>query len=337
MGPFIPKLAFIQEAALAYPLGRELMNRLKAEDVEVSVYEKKIPLSTQKTFAERFFLSKRTMVVLVWKRRDFQTCRPSAHYQLPLVSGCPGLCEYCYLNTNLGRTPYVKVYVNVEDILDRAREYVDERSPATTVFEGSATSDPVAVEAWTGSLRRAIRFFAALDNARFRFVTKYTDIGGLLGIPHKGKTEVRFSINCNYALEKFETGTPRLQNRLKAAQEIARAGYPLGFLVGPIFVFEEWREEYTKLLHVVRDYVPDDIGVTFELITHRFTARSKKVIEQVYPDTQVPLDEEERRFKHGQFGYGKYVYPDNVMTEIREFFERQIGAILPHARILYIV
>ncbi|HHY32061.1 MAG TPA: spore photoproduct lyase, partial [Firmicutes bacterium] len=89
------------------------MSRLKAEDVEVSVYEKKIPLSTQKTFAERFFLSKRTMVVLVWKRRDFQTCRPSAHYQLPLVSGCPGLCEYCYLNTNLGRTPYVKVYVNV--------------------------------------------------------------------------------------------------------------------------------------------------------------------------------------------------------------------------------
>ncbi|MBC7083461.1 MAG: hypothetical protein H5T95_08225 [Firmicutes bacterium] len=43
------------------------------------------------------------------------------------------------------------------------------------------------------------------------------------------------------------------------------------------------------------------------------------------------------RFKHGQFGYGKYVYPDNVMDEIREFFERQSGAVLPHARILYIV
>jgi len=334
---FVPKLAFIQEAALAYPLGRELMSRLQAEDVEVSVYEKRIPISTKKTFRERFLLSKRTMVVLVWKRREFQTCRPSAHYQLPLVSGCPGLCQYCYLNTNLGRTPYVKVYVNVEDILGRAQDYVDERSPATTVFEGSATSDPVAVETWTGSLQRAIRFFAALDNARFRFVTKYTDIGGLLEISHKGKTEVRFSINCDYALERFETGTPRLQNRLRAAREIARAGYPLGFLVGPIFVFEGWQGEYTKLLHAVRDYVPDDIGVTIELITHRFTARSKKIIEQVYPDTQVPLDEEERRFKHGQFGYGKYVYPDNVMAEIGEFFGTQIGAVLPHASILYIV
>jgi len=66
-------------------------------------------------------------------------------------------------------------------------------------------------------------------------------------------------------------------------------------------------------------------------------SRIRKVIEQVYPGTQVPLDEEERRFKHGQFGYGKYVYPDNVMTEVREFFERQIGVVLPHARILCIV
>jgi spore photoproduct lyase len=241
------------------------------------------------------------------------------------------------LNTNLGRTPYVKVYVNVDEIMDRARDYVDERSPATTVFEGSATSDPVAVEAWTGSLRRAIEFFAGLDNARFRFVTKYTDVGGLLGLPHQGKTEVRFSVNCNYALEKFETGTPRLQHRLKAAREIAKAGYPLGFLVGPIFVFEGWQEEYANLLRTVRDHLPEDVQVTFELITHRFTARAKKIIKEVYPGTEVPLGEEERRFKYGQFGYGKYVYPDNVMDEIREFFESQIEAVLPHAEILYIV
>lgn len=97
MSSFVPKLAFIQEAALAYPLGRELMSRLQAEDVEVSVYEKRIPISTKKTFRERFLLSKRTMVVLIWKRREFQTCRPSAHYQLPLVSGCPGSCQCCYL------------------------------------------------------------------------------------------------------------------------------------------------------------------------------------------------------------------------------------------------
>jgi len=66
------------------------------------------------------------------------------------------MCQYCYLNTNLGRTPYVRIYVNVDEILDQAEGYVKARRPQDTVFEGSATSDPVAVEAWTGSLARAI-------------------------------------------------------------------------------------------------------------------------------------------------------------------------------------
>ncbi len=337
VSPFVPRFAFVQEAALAYPLGRRLAAALKARGAEVSIYAKRIPASSERAFREKFLASKRTMVVLVWKRREFQTCKPSAHYQLPLVSGCPGLCQYCYLNTNLGRAPFVKVYVNLEEILDRARGYIREREPESTVFEGSATSDPVAVEPWTGSLQEVVRFFAGLDKARFRFATKYTDIGGLLGMDHAGRTEARFSINCARVLARFERGTPNLQRRLDAARAIAAAGYPLGFLIGPIFVFQGWRKDYAELLRAVRESVPEGVAPTFELITHRFTARSKRIIEQVYPGTEVPLDVDEREFRFGQFGYGKYVYPRHVMDEIREFFETQIGEALPQGRILYLV
>ena len=65
---------------------------------------------------------------------------------------------------------------------EQAAEYVRVRAPETTVFEGAATSDPVAVEAWTGSLARAIGFFARLENAAFRFATSYTDVDGLLDV-----------------------------------------------------------------------------------------------------------------------------------------------------------
>ena len=37
---------------------------------------------------------KQTLVVGVKKSLKFQSCKPSAHYQLPLVSGCMGQCEY---------------------------------------------------------------------------------------------------------------------------------------------------------------------------------------------------------------------------------------------------
>ncbi len=54
----------------------------------------------------------------------FQSCKPSAHWQLPLLSGCVGNCQYCYLNTNLGDKPYVKINVNVEDILNQAQKNI---------------------------------------------------------------------------------------------------------------------------------------------------------------------------------------------------------------------
>src|SRR5690606_13926588 len=75
---------------------------------------------------------KDTLVVGIRKGTKFQSCKPSAHYQLPLFSGCIGQCEYCYLNTNLGDKPYMRVNVNVDEILDNAQKYIDQRLPEIT-------------------------------------------------------------------------------------------------------------------------------------------------------------------------------------------------------------
>ena len=337
MEAFIPRVVFIQKAALQYPLGNKLMKEFNNRGIDVSLYEKRVPTTPGRSFKDSFLCAKRTMVVLVRTRREFQTCKPSAHYQLPLVSGCPGHCEYCYLNTNLGKNPFVKVYVNIDEVLEQAKEYINLRKPEVTVFEGSATSDPVAVESWTGSLQKTIAFIATQDSARFRFATKYGQIQNLLTLRHKGKTEVRFSINSGHVVRKFEAGTPPLESRLKAAREISLAGYPLGFLIGPIIRFPGWRGEYTDLLNLARTQIPEGIPVSFELITHRFTTRAKKIIEEVYPDTEVPLDEEGRRFKYGQFGYGKYVYEKELMEEMEEFFRTAIKTLFPEGKILYFV
>ncbi|MEW6573368.1 MAG: spore photoproduct lyase [Bacillota bacterium] len=337
MPSFVPKLVLIQKSALEYPLGRDLKKRFENRGIELLVYEKRVPPLPRASFGERFQLGKRTLAVSVRQAREFQSCRPSAHYQLPLVSGCPGYCEYCYLNTNLGQSPYVKVYVNVDEILHRAAAYTEQRRPDRTVFEGAATSDPVAVEGWTGALLRAVEFFALLPGAEFRFVTKYTDVESLLGARHSGKTTVRFSINCESIMNKFERGVPRLRSRLEAAKETAGAGYPLGFLIAPIFALDGWRREYEKLLLTVKRNIPEDTPLTFELITHRFTDRARKIIRQAYPGTNVPLDDKDRVFKFGQFGYGKYVYPQELMEELKEFFQTRINELFPLATILYFV
>lgn len=202
----------------------------------------------------------------------FQSCKPSAHYQLPLLSGCTGQCEYCYLNTNLSDKPYTRVNVNIDDIFTHAQKYIDERLPEQTIFEGSATSDPVPVEPYSNSLKQTIQFFSKSENGRFRFVTKY----------------------------------------------------PVGFIIAPIFLYDDWKTDYKNLLINLKNSLSGDISppLTFEVISHRYTTRAKNTILEVFPKTELPMNNDDRTYKYGQFGYGKFVY---AKKDIGEYFHIVLG------------
>mgnify|MGYP001395050855 FL=1 len=194
---FEPKRAIFEKDALSYPLGQKLLHYFREQGVEIghTTSHNRVTSIPGKTRAEGYAEAKRTLVVGVRRTKSFETCRPSAHFQLPLATSCPGKCEYCYLLTNLGRKPYVRIYVNTEEILEAAGGYIEKRKPEITVFEGAATSDPIPTEPYTGSLESAVRFFAGQEYGRFRFVTKFTDVETLLSVPHNGHTRFRFSIN----------------------------------------------------------------------------------------------------------------------------------------------
>lgn len=338
---FTPSYVIFRENALEYPLGNKLYKLFtKEKDIKVHKVASRgpFPFDNDISFRKKFARAKRTIVVSVRSLNKFQSCKPSAHYQLPLVTGCPAHCHYCYLSTNLGKKPYIKVYVNLEDILARAEKYIVDRKPKTTIFEGAATSDPLPVEKWTGSLSTTIKYFAGEKTGKFRFVTKFTEVEPLLGLEHQGKTEFRFSLNSKYAVEKFEPTTPTPLERIKAASKVYQADYPLGFLIAPIFIYKNWKNEYRELINDLKDNLNSNgKGISFELITHRFTERAKKIIEEIYPETELPMNEETRQFKYGQFGYGKYIYPKEKMKEIEDFMRGIIIKAFPEAEIKYFV
>lgn len=338
---FVPKRVFFERDALDYPLGRELRQRFKDEKIPVSIIASHNRLTgiPGKTPLEAYREAKRTLVVGVRRTLQFSPCKPSAHYQLPLGTSCSGHCQYCYLHTTLGKKPYVRVYVNVEEILQQAEKYMAERAPDITVFEGAATSDPLPVEPYTGSLAHTVEFFGRQSLGRFRFVTKFTDVDRLLHVRHNGHTRFRFSINTEHIIKSYEDGTPAARARIHAARRVADAGYPMGFLIAPIFVYPGWQGEYAGLIadlaRELRGYPPEKI--TFELISHRFTLSAKKRIMEVHPDTTLPMEESERKFKFGQFGYGKYVYPKETLQEMDELFRRELDKHFPGAKVEYLV
>ncbi len=339
--PFEPKRILFEQDALKYPLGKELFDKFKTQQLEFGILKShnRVTEIPGKTPSQAYYEGKNTMVVGVKKTLKFESCKPSAHYQLPLVTGCTGMCTYCYLNTQLGKKPYVRVYVNVDEILNKAMEYTKEREPEITFFEGAATSDPIPVEPYTGSLKKTIELFSNHAYARFRFVTKFTDVDGILDAKHNGHTTVRFSINAAEVIRKYEHKTPRLDERVEAARKIADSGYPLGFIIAPVILQAGWKEQYADVLEELKNKLKEHKNdkIHFEVISHRFTKRAKENINSIFPENDLPMDEEKRKFKYGQFGYGKYVYDKEELSDMEDFFRNRLKDIFPECEIDYVI
>jgi spore photoproduct lyase len=338
---FVPQRVIFEKEALNYTLGRDLHAYFEKSEIPITeaATNKIKSLIPGKDIPEQYSNGKNTLVVGIKKSLNFQSCKPSAHYQLPLVSGCIGQCEYCYLNTQLGDKPFVKIHVNIDEILEKAQKYIEERLPDVTIFEGAATSDPVPVEPYTHSLKKCINFFAGQPNARFRFVTKYNDIDDLLDIEHNNHTEIRFSLNTNNIIQMYEHRSASAAKRIDASAKLAAAGYPIGFIIAPVFIYDSWKADYHSLLDSLQKTMPDNLihPLTFEVISHRFTTKAKNRILQIFPETTLDMNEEQRQFKFGQFGYGKYVYPKDQLSEIKEFFSKEITSLFEGSVIKYII
>ncbi|APF24432.1 spore photoproduct lyase [Clostridium butyricum] len=339
---FIPKRVIFEKDSLETEVGKNIYNKIKnnpnIEIINASSNKIKSHIPGDNLF-EQYKSGKQTLVVGKRKSLKFQTCKPSANYQLPLVSGCMGRCEYCYLNTQLGDKPFVRVFTNIDDVLNRAKEYIEERLPQITIFEGAATSDPIPLEPYTNALKNTIEFIGKEEKGRFRFVTKYNDVDTLLDAKHNNHTEIRFSINTPTVINTYEHYTASIDKRIEAAVKVANAGYKIGFIIAPIFIYDNWQKEYKDLIENIKSKLPSEFNehIIFEVISHRYTTKAKNRILEIFPETTLPMNDEDRKFKYGQFGYGKYIYSKDQLAEIKEFFIFNIKEIFPNSIIKYVI
>jgi len=337
---YMPQRVIFDPISLDYPLGQKIYDYFKGKPVEIinAAAQNAVRHIPGSSPAEKLSQAKRTLFVTINKDKKLDTCRPSADYQFSLIKGCPGFCEYCYLQTTQGERPYLRVYVNLEDIFDIIKAHIDLNEERETTFEAASLGDPLALEHITGSLAKTIEFFSCLEKGRLRVVTKYSQVDSLLGLEHKQKTDFRISINTDYVITNFEHNTVSLNERIEAIAKMARAGYPVGFLLAPIMLYENWQKDYEFLLNTLQSRLGAKLSqrvLSFELIQHRFTKTAKELILQRYPETKLDMAEESRMLKWGRYGRYKFVYKKEEGEEMKEFFSRMILEKFPQADIKY--
>ncbi len=231
--PWIPRRVLVTPSALAWPDGARIAERAAALGSEV------VRLGSDRLagLPDAYRDAKTTMAVVTASasRRRLQPIPPSADWRFDLAEGCPAHCSYCYLAGSLAGPPIVRAYANLPEILAELPAAVGqgqvtsasaERAGEGTTFECSCYTDPLAIEHLTGSLAACITHFGAWDApVQLRFTTKFDAVAPLLGLPHNGRTRIRFSVNAA-AAERHEGGAPRMTARLAALRAVAQAGYP---------------------------------------------------------------------------------------------------------------
>lgn len=331
-----PKQVLVTPDAYEEVWGQQIIARVEALGIPVTrLSQNRITGLKGKTEQETYAKAKNTMAIVNAPagQLKLQPIPPSADWQFHIAQGCPAHCQYCYLAGSLSGAPVVKVYGNLPEILENLSSY--EKDGRDTTYEASCYTDPLGIEHLTGSLAECIRYFGTRESAYLRWVTKFDSVDQLLDLPHNHHTRCRISVNADPVSHYMEGGTATVEQRLKGIRKLALKGYPVGLVVAPIMAVEYWQDHYAALFDQISQALDFECDLTFELITHRFTPKSKEVLKSWYPKSKLDLEEEGRSQKRNKFGGVKYVYPRDTMTALKDFIQAQITTRFPYAEILY--
>ena len=367
---WLPRRVLVTASAAQQSHGRTMVARCEAAGLDVQLLKAdRLPSTRGGDERAAYALAKATLAVVTSppSATTLAPIPPSADFRLDLATGCPAHCQYCYLAGSLAGPPLTRAYADLPRVLGAIEGHVGrgritstsrERAGEGTTFEVSCYTDPLGIEHLTGSLAAAITHVGTTDlggPVGLRFTTKFDDVGPLLDLPHGGRTRMRFSVNtvagppagasgdgagaaAGYGgVERFEGGTARMPQRLAAMARAAGAGYPVGLVIAPVVPDPGWEAAYARLLDDAAAALAGlgEVDLTTEVITHRFSSRSREVLQGWYPRTRLEMDPEQRAVKRGRYGAVKHVYPPETMAAVRAWFAEQVDARLPGARQLY--
>ncbi len=339
---WMPERVLFTPAALEEPWGQQILARVQSLDLPVEELPRnRLTGLRGEDDRDTYDIAKRTLAVVTAPPSAFKLSPipPSADWQFHLAQGCPAHCQYCYLAGSLQGPPVIRAFANLPQILENLGAY--EQPSRATTFEVSCYTDPLGIEHLTGSLAECIRYFGTRQDGHLRWVSKFDAVDNLLDLPHNGHTRCRMSVNAAPVSGRFEGGTASLASRLQALRRLALprtqggGGYPVGLVIAPIMLVDDWPTHYGHLFDSISETLDFDCDLTFELISHRFTPGSKEVLLSWYPQSKLDMEEATRSVKRNKFGGTKYVYGSDTMKTLRSFFEREIARRFPQARVLY--
>jgi spore photoproduct lyase len=329
-----PDAVYYEPKAMDYPLGRQLRQEYGGLPwIEIENHNNIPEMRSSPNSA--FPKLKRHLIVGVRKTHKYVPNHKVSDFLVPYTSsGCSAMCLYCYLVCNYNKCSYLRLFVNREEMLDRLLRHSD-RAVSPMTYEIGSNSDLVLENTVTGNLPWTIERFAEDGRGFITFPTKFSMVEPLLHLRHRGKTIFRMSLNPEEIISRVEFGTSPLANRIKALNDMCKAGYPVGILIAPVILISDWKTIYGRFLEYLSDEISDDVKRSsfIEIILMTYSYVQNAINTDAFPNAVKLFSGHEMTGR----GKGKYCYREPLRSEAEEFLRDKLSKTLGNIKILYIV
>jgi len=267
---------------------------------------------------------KRPLVFLIKERNDFIKPCPCTkkvvgcgYWILNVAFGCPFDCSYCFLQC-YSNFPGIIIAENLEDFFVEIDNLYKKIKRPIRLGTGEF-SDSLALDHITEYSKKFIEYFKG-KNILFELKTKSKNIENLLNTKPIENIIISWSLNPQIIIETEELSTASLEERIKSAYLLQKAGYKLAFHFDPIIYVDNWEGLYKEVIDkLYKNLKPPFSWVS--LGTLRSHRKLKTVVEQRFPKSNIFYGElfisEDKKLRYPDF-LRKDIY-SKMLNYIREY------------------
>ena len=286
---------FIDSRVVSAALTKQILGR--SRDVPVKVVSNRGPVDEMiRAAQDPIGEGKKILWVTRQKGGFIKPCPCTSHYVgcnyfiINSVLNCPLDCSYCILQLYLGPSP-VTVFVNTEDMGREWDAFIRRRRGGFFRVGSGELADSLALDPLTQTAGDFISYFRTKPSAFFEFKTKTVNIQGVLKAEPTDNVVVSWSLNSSEVAREEEKGAPSVSERIAAAREVVRRGFPVGFHFDPLVISPGWEDGYGRVIERLFRTIPAARILWISLGGLRFMPALKTVIEDRFPDSRIPLGE----------------------------------------------
>jgi len=251
--------------------------------------------------------SKKNLFLTVRKENFIEKCPGTpAHlccnyFVAKNILGCPADCSYCYLQAYINLKA-VTIFVNTDDFLN---DFGKKAAGGKFRIGTGEFSDSFFLDDLLNINKELIKICSSTESF-LELKTKSAEVKDILGLEHKGRTVIAWSIAPEEIIKTEEKGSASLGERIIAAAKCAEAGYPVALHFDPLIYFPLWQKAYASLVENIFSVLPPKKVIWVSLGALRFHPHLKAVLYERFPDSKI-LFGEFIRGDDGKFRYLKYI------------------------------